>query len=58
MPTAHQVGVNSSLRHYFKVVAATRSVDPETRDRSDAQDAGRRFFRARRLRSARRPHGA
>jgi hypothetical protein len=30
MPTAYQAGVNSSLRHYFKAVAATRSVDPET----------------------------
>ncbi len=29
MPTAYQAGVNSSLRHYFKAVAATRSVDPE-----------------------------
>jgi branched-chain amino acid transport system substrate-binding protein len=30
MPTAYQAGVNSSLRHYFKAVAATNSVDPET----------------------------
>ena len=30
MPTAYQAGVNSSLRHYFKAVVATRSVDPET----------------------------
>jgi branched-chain amino acid transport system substrate-binding protein len=30
MPTAYQAGVNSSLRHYFKAVAATGSVDPET----------------------------
>jgi branched-chain amino acid transport system substrate-binding protein len=30
MPTAYQAGVNSSLRHYFKAVAATHSVDPET----------------------------
>ena len=29
MPTAYQAGVNSSLRHYFKAVAATNSVDPE-----------------------------
>jgi branched-chain amino acid transport system substrate-binding protein len=29
MPTAYQAGVNSSLRHYFKAVAATKSVDPE-----------------------------
>jgi branched-chain amino acid transport system substrate-binding protein len=29
MPTAYQAGVNSSLRHYFKAVAATGSVDPE-----------------------------
>ena len=30
MPTAYQAGVNSALRHYFKAVAATNSVDPET----------------------------
>ena len=30
MLTAYQTGVNSSLRHYFKAVAATNSVDPET----------------------------
>ena len=30
MPTAYQAGVNSSLRHYFKAVAATNSTDPET----------------------------
>jgi branched-chain amino acid transport system substrate-binding protein len=30
MPTAYQAGVNSALRHYFKAVAATHSVDPET----------------------------
>jgi branched-chain amino acid transport system substrate-binding protein len=30
MPTAYQAGVNSSLRHYFKAVAATHSVDAET----------------------------
>jgi branched-chain amino acid transport system substrate-binding protein len=30
MPSAYQAGVNSSLRHYFKAVAATNSVDPET----------------------------
>jgi hypothetical protein len=30
MPTAYPAGVISSLRHYFKAVAATRSVDPET----------------------------
>ena len=30
MPTAYQAGVNSSLRHYFKAVAATGSTDPET----------------------------
>jgi branched-chain amino acid transport system substrate-binding protein len=30
MPTAYQAGVNSSLRHYFKAVAATNSVDPGT----------------------------
>jgi branched-chain amino acid transport system substrate-binding protein len=30
MPTAYQAGVNSSLRHYFKAVAATKSVDSET----------------------------
>jgi branched-chain amino acid transport system substrate-binding protein len=30
MPTAYQAGVNSALRHYFKAVAATNSVDSET----------------------------
>jgi branched-chain amino acid transport system substrate-binding protein len=30
MPTAYQAGVNSALRHYFKAVAATNSVDAET----------------------------
>ena len=30
MPTAYQAGVNSALRHYFKAVAATGSVDSET----------------------------
>ncbi|KWV48744.1 ABC transporter permease [Bradyrhizobium macuxiense] len=30
MPTAYQAGVNSALRHYFKAVAATKSVDAET----------------------------
>jgi branched-chain amino acid transport system substrate-binding protein len=30
MPSAYQAGVNSALRHYFKAVAATHSVDPET----------------------------
>jgi branched-chain amino acid transport system substrate-binding protein len=30
MPTAYQAGVNSALRHYFKAVAATDSVDAET----------------------------
>jgi branched-chain amino acid transport system substrate-binding protein len=30
MPTAYQAGVNSALRHYFKAVAATNSVNPET----------------------------
>jgi branched-chain amino acid transport system substrate-binding protein len=30
MPTAYQAGVNSALRHYFKGVAATNSVDAET----------------------------
>jgi branched-chain amino acid transport system substrate-binding protein len=30
MPTAYQAGVNSALRHYFKAVAATNSVDPAT----------------------------
>ena len=29
MPTAYQAGVNSSLRHYFKAVAATNSTDTE-----------------------------
>ena len=29
MPTAYQAGVNSSLRHYFKAVAATKSTDTE-----------------------------
>jgi branched-chain amino acid transport system substrate-binding protein len=30
MPTAYQAGVNSALRHYFKAVAATNSVETET----------------------------
>ena len=30
MPTAYQAGVNSSLRHYFKAVAATNSTNAET----------------------------
>jgi branched-chain amino acid transport system substrate-binding protein len=30
MPTAYQAGVNSALRHYFKAVAATNSVESET----------------------------
>ena len=30
MPTAYQAGVNSALRHYFKAVAVTNSVDPQT----------------------------
>jgi branched-chain amino acid transport system substrate-binding protein len=29
MPTAYQAGVNSSLRHYFKAVAATNSTETE-----------------------------
>jgi len=30
MPSAYQAGVNSALRHYFKAVAATNSVESET----------------------------
>jgi branched-chain amino acid transport system substrate-binding protein len=30
MPTAYQAGVNSALRHYFKAVAATSSLESET----------------------------
>ena len=30
MPTAYQAGVNSALRHYFKAVGATNSVESET----------------------------
>jgi hypothetical protein len=37
----YQAGVSSSLRHYFKAVAATPFGRSRDRDRADAQDAGR-----------------
>ncbi len=58
MPTAYQAGVNSALRHYFKAVAATNSVDSETVMRADAQDPGQRFLRAEWRGARGRPHGA